>query len=308
MLRIGSNISEVRVDGSIKNMRDDLDAFLNFGLTAAEIGVHGTDVIRNGRLDLKRLEEIEKTLNQYPFVYSVHAPNPLNLMEEEDFDLHIDVMRASLEFSRAVKAQVMVYHPGRFQSEESFGPLGKLNRSETEQQSLLDLEAEVIGNFADEFPDQVIAMENARPYRYHSPYCYAETISELKNQVERIDRPNVGITLDFGHLHMSSKFYGFDEIDAVRSIAPLIRHCHVHDNFGGLVYHTEKQQTHLMPFGKGDAHMPVGWGEIDFHALFNLFLHDYQGLLITELRSRYFDATGESAANIIHIAQSLRAA
>jgi len=308
MLRIGSNISEVRVDGSVKNLRDDLDAFLNFGLTAAEIGVHGTDVIRNGQLDLKWLEDIEKTLNQYPFSYSVHAPNPLNLMDDDDFDLHVDVMRASLEFSRAINAEVMVYHPGRFQAEESFGPLGKLSLSEDRKQELIDLEAEVLRNFADEFPDQVIAMENARPYRYHSPYCYAETIFELKKQVEKIDRPNVGITLDFGHLHMSSKFFGFNEIDAVSSIASLIRHCHVHDNFGGAVYHTEKQQTHQVPFGKGDLHMPVGWGDIDFHALFKLFLHDYKGLLITELRSRYFSSTGESAAAIIHIAQNLKAA
>ncbi len=308
MLRIGSNISEVRIDGSLKNLRHDLDYFLNFGLTAAEIGVHGTDAIRNGKLDPQRLEKIRKILGHYPFSYSVHAPNPLNLMDEEDFDLHVDVMRASLEFSRAVKAEVLVYHPGRFQAEERFGPLGKQEIPEVDQQRLLDLEAEVLQNFAAEFPDQVIGMENARPYRHHSPYCYAESLAALKRQVDRIDRANVGITLDFGHLHMAAQFYGFDEIEAVRDIAPLIRHCHVHDNFGGAVYHTEKQQTHQIPFGKGDSHMPVGWGDIDFRSLFEQFLHQYKGLLITELRSRYFEATGESAANIIHIAKALRAA
>lgn len=308
MLRIGSNISEVRVDGQLENMRRDLDAFLNFGLTAAEIGVHGTDVIRNGKLDSRRLSEIVKILADYPFAYSVHAPNPLNLMDEDDFDLHVDVMRASLEFSQAVSAEALVYHPGRFQVEESFGPLGKVEVPVSRQQQLLELEAEVLRNFADEFPDQVIAMENARPYRFHSPYCYAETISDLKAQVDRIDRSNVGITLDFGHLHMSSKFFGFDEISAVRDIVPLIRHCHVHDNFGGAVYHTEKQQTQQIPLGRGDAHMPVGWGEIDFYTLFDLFLLDYKGLLIAELRSRYFESTGESATNIVYIAKSLKAA
>ncbi|WP_321392361.1 sugar phosphate isomerase/epimerase [uncultured Desulfuromusa sp.] len=308
MLKIGSNISEVRIDGNLDHLCRDLDAFQEFGLTAAEIGVHGTDVIRNGKLDLKRIADIQKILNRYPFSYSVHAPNPLNLMDEEDFDLHVDVMRSSLEFTQAIGAEIMVYHPGRFQAEESFGPLGKIVSSEERCRRLLDLEAEILLNFASEFPGQTIAMENARPYRYHSPYCYAETISALQDQVERINRDNVGMTLDFGHLHMAAKFYGFAEIAAVKQVAHLIRHCHVHDNFGGTVYHTDKQQTHQIPLGKGDSHMPVGWGNIDFASIFSCFLDQYQGLLITELRGRYFAATGESAANLLYITENLQAA
>ncbi|MBN2791894.1 MAG: sugar phosphate isomerase/epimerase [Desulfuromonadales bacterium] len=308
MLKIGSNISEVRIDGNLDLLRNDLDAFREFGLNAAEIGVHGTDVIRKGKLDSARLGRIREILSQYPFTYSVHAPNPLNLMDVEDFDLHVDVMRSSLEFTRAIGAEIMVYHPGRYQAEESFGPLGKMEHSEEACHQLLELEAEVLQNFADEFPEQVIAMENARPYRYHSPYCYAETISALQEQVEKINRKNVAITLDFGHLHMAAQFYGFDEYNAVRQIAHLIRHCHVHDNFGGSVYHTDKQQTHQIPLGKGDSHMPVGWGDIDFSGLFSCFLHQYQGLLITELRGRYFAATGESAANLARLIANLKSA
>lgn len=308
MLRIGSNISEVRIDGHLEKLKSDLDSFVSFGLAAAEIGVHGTDVIRNGQLDPKRLADISQLLESYPLSYSVHAPNPLNLMDEEESDLHLDVMGASLEFTKKINAEVMVYHPGRFQAEETFGSLGKLEVTSEKQHLLLDLEAEILQNFADEFPGQTIAMENARPYRYHSPYCYAESIADLKRQVERINRPNVGITLDFGHLNMAANFYGFDPVAAVRQIAPLIRHCHVHDNFGGAVFHTEKQQTHQIPLGKGDSHMPIGWGNIDFTSLFACFLHLYEGLLITELRGRYFDATGESAANLMQIVHKLKAA
>lgn len=107
---------------------------------------------------------------------------------------------------------------------------------------------------------------------------------------------------------MAANFYGFDPVAAVRQIAPLIRHCHVHDNFGGAVFHTEKQQTHQIPLGKGDSHMSIGWGNIDFASLFACFLHQYEGLLITELRGRYFDATGESAANLMQIVHKLKAA
>jgi sugar phosphate isomerase/epimerase len=308
MLRIGSNINEVRIDGSLRKLESDLDSFVSFGLSAAEISAHGTDAIRNGCLDIKRLADIKAVLKGFPLDYSVHAPNPVNLMDREDFPVHLAALRSTLEFSREIGAEAVVYHPGRFQAEETFGILGKVVVPDDRQKLLMDSEAENLKTLMDDYPDQILAMENARPYRFHSPYCYAERIDLLKQQVEAVDRINVGITLDFGHLNMSAQFYGFDQLEAVESIAGLIRHCHVHDNFGGAVYHSEKIQTHQIPLGKGDSHMPVGWGNIDFAGLLACFIHDYEGLLITELRGRYFDSTTESVANLERITRNLKAA
>lgn len=305
MLNIGSNINETRVDGSLKALRRDLTSFLGFGLTAAEITVHGLDAIKNGRMDRLRTSEVKAILEEFPFAYSVHAPNPLNLMGRADNGLHRDVLRASLEFSAEIGAGVMVYHPGRYLVEEEFGVSGPLTLETTEKERLLDLEAGLLREAADAFPGVVIAMENARPYRHHSPYCYAELPRELGAQVERIGRRNVGINLDFGHLQMSSRFYGLDPVAETRAIAPLIAHCHVHDNFGNPVYHTEKLQTHQIPFGKGDSHMPVGWGVIPFSRILAEFIASFDGLLICELRSRYFERTGESAGNLAAILNEL---
>lgn len=305
MLSIGSNINEVRVDGSLSALRSDLTAFLSFGLTAAEITVHGLDVVRNGRLDRKRAAEIKKILADYPFAYSVHAPNPLNLMDRDHARLHREVLRASLEFAAEIEAEVMVYHPGRYLAEEAFAVRGPCVPEPDEQERLLEEEAAVLREAADAFPGIVIALENARPYLHHSPYCYAELPRQLKAQAERIDRRNVGITLDFGHLQMASRFYGLDPLAEVRAIAPLIAHCHLHDNFGNPVYHTEKQQTHQIPFGKGDSHMPVGWGAIPFAPLLAEFIASYDGLLICELRGRYFEHTREAAENLVTLLREL---
>ena len=305
MLSIGSNINEVRVDGSLKALRRDLAAFLGFGLTAAEITVHGLDAVRNGRLDRKRTAETKAILEDFPFSYSVHAPNPLNLMDRVNNGLHRDVLWASLEFAAEMGAEVMVYHPGRYLVEEEFGVNGPLSLEPGEQQRLLDEEAVILRDAADAFPDVIIALENARPYLHHSPYCYAELPRELKTQVERIDRKNVRINLDFGHLQMSSRFYGLDPVAEVRAIAPLIAHCHVHDNFGNPVYHTEKLQTHQIPFGKGDSHMPIGWGDIPFAPILTEFIDSYDGLLICELRGRYFDHTREAADNLVALLKGL---
>jgi len=301
MLKIGSNINEVRVDGSLRVLQRDLTAFVDFGLTAAEISVHGLDAIKNGRLDQKRTAEVAKILGDLPLAYSTHAPNPLNLMDRRCPEMQRDVLLASLEFTERIGAACMVYHPGRYLAEEEFAARGPLSLSADEQDDLLAGEAELLQTAATAFPGVVIAMENARPYLYHSPYCYAEIPHVLVDQIRRIDRPNVRMNLDFGHLHLSAKFYDLDMVAEVRTAAPLIAHCHVHDNFGHSVYAAEKIQTHQLPFGRGDSHMPVGWGSIPFQELFALFITDYHGLLICELRSRYFDNIGEARDNLAAI-------
>ena len=117
----------------------------------------------------------------------------------------------------------------------------------------------MIRGLAEAFPDIVICMENARPFLFHSPYCYAELLSPLREQVQKICRDNVRINLDVGHLYLSARFDDFDPVKAAEEVADLIAHAHVHDNFGTATYYHEKQQTRLVPFGKGDCHMPVGW-------------------------------------------------
>jgi len=160
---------------------------------------------------------------------------------------------------------------------------------------------EVLEELAAAYPGITICLENARPYIFHSPYGYAEKIDLLKKQVEKIDRENVKIILDVGHLFMAARYYDFDPVAATATISDLIAHCHVHDNFGYAVYHHEKQQTHQLPFGKGDSHMPVGWGGIPLAAILAEFIPIYQGTLLMELRSRYFDHTEESRQNLQRI-------
>ena len=305
MLNIGSNIIETRVDGSLAALRRDLDTFASFGLTAAEIPVHAVDAIRNGRLDRRRTAAVADILADFPFALSVHLPNPLNLMDRHQPELHLDVLYASLEFTAAIGARCLVYHPGRFLAEEEFSIRGPKVLSDSEERRLLDYEAEMLREVAVEFPEVIIAMENARPYLYHSPYCYAELPHELVTQIERIDRINVRMTLDFGHLYLSSRFYQLDPLAEARIAAPHIAHCHVHDNYGGSVYHSEKNQCHQIPFGRGDSHMPVGWGSVPFANIFAEFVAGYDGLLICELRGRYFDHTGEAARNLAGILKPL---
>ena len=307
MVKIGSKIDEIRIDGRLDMLRRDLEQFVALDIEAVELPVHGLDAIMHGRLNRSRLAAVKSILQNYGFTYSVHAPNPLNLMDDSLRPLHYQVFRSSLEFTAEIGSAILVYHAGRYVPEEAFSIPGDLQLSDADRASLLDCEASAIRDLADEFPDVCICIENARPYLYHSPYCYAENPRELLEQVARIGRPNVRVILDTGHLYMAAKHHHFDTVETAAALRDVIAHAHVHDNFGLSIYHTEKQQTHLVPFGRGDAHMPVGWGEIPIGAILETFVDSYEGLIITELRSRYFEHTRESIDNLKTILRNLKA-
>jgi len=308
MVKIGSKIDEVRIDGRLESLRKDLDHYAAMGIEAVELPVHGLDAIRNGSLNERRMLEILDSIKNYRFEYSVHAPNPLNLMEYEEEALHIAVFRASLEFTRRIGARVLVYHSGRFFTEETFPVKEKQLITPSQQNSLLERERRHLLALSQAFPDITICMENARPYLFHSPYCYAERLELLKKQIERIDRPNVKVNLDVGHLHMAARFYEYDMLTAVEDIRSHVAHMHLHDNFGGTVYSHQKQQTHQIPFGKGDSHMPVGWGSVPIADILSIALPRYEGLLMMELRSRYFDSVEESKENLCSILSAIDSA
>jgi sugar phosphate isomerase/epimerase len=295
---IGSKIDEIRIDGDLGRFRKDLEYYASLGLRAVEIPVHGLDAIKNGLLDVRRLREVQHILRDFDFIYSVHSPNPLNLMDPWESALHLSVFEASLEFAEAISAKILVYHAGRFIPEETFPILRSQEVSQDEALRLMEGERESLTRLALKHPGITICIENARPYRHHSPYCYGERIDILKNQVELINLSNVKINLDIGHLYMAARYYQFESVDGVVSIRDHIAHTHVHDNFGGAIYYHEKIQTHQIPFGRGDSHMPVGWGRIPLGEILSVYCPPYSGMLMIELRSRYFGETGESLENL----------
>lgn len=307
MLTIGTKIDEVRIDGSLYRFRSDLNKISAMGIKAVELPVHGLDLILNGGLNIRRMGEVINIITDFDFKYSIHSPNPLNLMDTADPAIHFDVFLATLEFARQIKATAVVYHAGRFIPEETFHSNKNVSVSDALKNELLEKEAEALRHVADQYPDVMIAVENARPYIDIHQYTYGESIDALKKQILKVDRDNVRINLDFGHLNMTSSFYGYDLLDAVRSIRDLVAHTHIHDNFGGAVHHWEKQQTHQLPFGRGDSHMPVGWGAVPIREILDILLPSYNGLLMMELRSRYFNDIVESANNLKTVLNQLGA-
>jgi sugar phosphate isomerase/epimerase len=103
--------------------------------------------------------------------------------------------------------------------------------------------------------------------------------------LEPIAHPHLGITLDLGHLHLTSAAYGWSALDEIAAVLPLLRHVHAHDNFAkmrrGPRYNSE------LPNGIGDLHLPMGWGSIPWAEVLPA-MADYREIWMMEIEFRFF--------------------
>ncbi|MDK2816893.1 MAG: hypothetical protein PWR22_1522 [Moorella sp. (in: firmicutes)] len=290
----GINVDASRLDNNLETLVRDLEYFARLGFEYVEIPVHGVGAMVAGRLLPRRVEEVRRLLARFPLRYTVHGPNPLNLMEAEKLSWQKQALQASLEFAAIIGAEILVYHGGRYLPEECFHlPGRRKNLRAAMKEKMLLQEREALQELAEKAAElQVtIAVENARPYLDGSPYCYAEQLSLLVEQVATVGHARVGITLDVGHAYLAARYYGFAFLEAVARAAPYIRHVHLHDNFGQVSTSLEKKQAELMATGRGDLHLPAGWGEIPLAEVLAL-LQDYTGVVVHEIRPRYQEWAG----------------
>ncbi len=293
--RLGVGINVRLINGSLMALRKVLDKVQQVGFDVVEIPIHGLDVIMGGEIRKERLKEIKRILCDYPFAYSVHCPESLNLMNLGEMEMEKSVFKSCIEFAHEINARVLVYHPGRYRSE--IGMLLRSNREQCTQQRLEELrkiEQRILKYSIPLLKDTgvTLAMENARPFLGERGYTYAEDISELVSQVEEIGEENVGITLDFGHAYLYTIYSNKNFLEEIAKVKPYLKHIHIHDNFGYPCYFQEKDQNFLVAHGRGDMHMIPGWGRIPFQEAFQM-LKPVGCFVILELRSRYFEYISE---------------
>ncbi len=324
---IGINAHSARLGGSLEMLERDLAYFQRLGFDYVEIPVHGVDAVLNGRLNLRHVKRVKEVLARFPLKYTVHCPDLLNLMDAEDFAMHRSVFEASIEFAGEIGAEILVYHSGRIELRDEY--LGEVvltrelltlpdrafvnERERVERETLAELAelAEGLGvticvENSDPMIEEGALWELARRIRRRgidlsyliapagdiAMYNYGGMIDRLVEQVKGVGRDNVAITFDFGHAYIASHYYGFDFLDLIEPAMPLVKHIHIHDNFGkpaGL----DRRHMVLMPDGKGDLHLPIGWGEIPYREVFSR-LRGYNGVLMLEINPRYRDYYGDA--------------
>jgi sugar phosphate isomerase/epimerase len=307
---IGKDVSDDYIVGHLSKLEEALTYYDQLGYTVAEVPIGGLNVVVNGQLLQHRVKMVQEVLQRFPFRYTVHAPNRTNLAYGANHELEKAVLRASIEFCGEIGAQRLVYHSG----------LQALNAARTGTVSLPNddelkrgAEREIIAlkEIAPVAVDAnvIIGMENGDPHlweyavlkqnhkletklvKYHARL----RISAIVRQLEAIDHPNIGMTLDLAHLHLATHALGDDYLASISQAAQWVKHLHINDNFGKLDVGFDSERERL-PYGEADLHLPPGWGAIPFAEAFAC-LGDYEGDIILEIKNPYWDHFGEALEN-----------
>ncbi|GAK55559.1 xylose isomerase domain protein TIM barrel [Candidatus Vecturithrix granuli] len=309
--------------GSLSYLEENLSFFSTCGFDCVEIAIHQLDVIINGRLQPRRVDNVRAITEKFDFNYTVHAPFRLNLAFPQswpghptDLEHEQDVFAACLDFCAAVGAKVLVYHSGLIALQQTAFGLAPLPTDDELEEAceqevaalreLMPLAAErgitVAMENRDPHPwEAAILMRSGLPANQLPKYHAGMMVADLIRQVEAVNHPHFGLTIDFGHLFLAANYCGFDYLDALRQAAPYIRHLHGSDNFGRLggVF---SNMYDRVPYGEGDVHLPPGWGEIP-HIEALKQLSGYKGLYILEVSPRFHHLLPESVEVIKRIIQ-----
>jgi sugar phosphate isomerase/epimerase len=286
---IGIDINDQRVNGDLEVLRRELDYFQACAFDVIELTTSGLFFVFNGNLHMKRARAIEKVLQGYPFHYTLHLPDCLNLGSLSEWELEKRIFCSCTDFAGAT---ILVYHTGQDYLDAASGDEGK---------RAMELETAALAEMADRAKSAgiMVTVENQNPRPGESQLLAdrgipRERLKEVHpglfpdaigRQIEEINSPNLGMTLDIGHLFLAVELTGQDFLSAVGNQAGLVKHLHVNDNFGKNPSPLRSRMEQTL-YGQGDCHLPLGLGALPFRECFKL-LGGYTGYVIFEIRPEY---------------------
>ncbi|MCC6191240.1 MAG: sugar phosphate isomerase/epimerase [Anaerolineales bacterium] len=308
---IGISMEPSWLDERVASLETLLGQMADLGFAQVELDLAWLGVIVAGQLHQRRAERVLATLRPLNLRYSVHGIERLNLAYDPRHALVTRIMRAQIEFCRALGAQTLVYHSGlQALDDVRVGARRELLTDEEltagaaqEVRALRELAPLAAG------AGVMIGVENGDPHlweyaalrsagagpealtRHHARLC----LPNIVRQLEAVDHPQVGLTLDVAHLYLAANAVGFDYLEAVAQAAPWVRHLHVNDNFGQLD-RGEPVERNRWAFGEADLHLAPGWGTIPLREVFAR-LPNYAGDLILEIKPGCVDDLPEALAN-----------
>ncbi|UCH49814.1 MAG: TIM barrel protein [Betaproteobacteria bacterium] len=194
----------------------------------------GTDLVRT--LEGAREQGYAFLVHNYfpvpeqPFVLNLASADPANL------ERSLDHVRHAINLAASVESPFYSFHCG-FCLDPSPDDLGGALHGPT-----IPLE-QALSNFVDSVQDLAdyasaknidLLLENnvLSPINLGKVQLLGVTPEDIELLLQRIDRSNVWLLLDVGHLKVSAVTLDFDMRAAAARLAPLVRCCHLSDNDG----------------------------------------------------------------------------
>jgi len=265
-------------NGDISALSDQIKKLREVGVDSLEISIFETDVICGQKINQHELKILKNTLLSQDIDYTVHGELSVNLMDQENFDSHKEVLKRDIEVSGEIEATHLITHFG--QTTNTIYENKNLYQSFLKKQQ--DCYAE-LGDYAEKH-NVTLAIENLFPFTLTN---YAPLPNEIASQLNSINHPRVKCCLDISHAYINCTFRNAHFIEEIKSMASLSEHIHMHDSFGLIERIWAYVPAEYTSYGQGDLHLPLGWGDIPFEKIFKEIKFSDQLNLNFELPERY---------------------
>ena len=257
--KIGVSISE---NLTLEQFAVALETLSKFDIGYIEVTPELGPVIIGGRLNPHYLKEIKSIMSNYPFEYTVHCPNMQNMRDVGNIAMQHDIFKSGLEFTKEIGGDIYVAHFSKQSEDESIEKVFEEGMAEMAEH------AEKIG--------VIIGIENIE----------IERIEPVVALIKSINMKNLRMTYDFAHSFLASKYYGYDFLESIKLAKHYLVHTHIHDNLGifdlDRLVSRQKSLRYRLTEGKGDLHLPVGWGCIPYNEVFEITKDSYTGIYMLE--------------------------
>ena len=247
-------------DGDISALSNQIKLCKDANIDSLEVSIFETDVIVGKKINFPELKILKDTLNNKGMAYTVHGELSVNLLDQDYFDDHKEILKRDIEVSGEINATHLVTHFGQttnavYENKELYN--SHLKRQEECYDEL--------GEYAKKY-NVILAIENLFPFKLD---YYAPLPSEIAKQLNGINHPNVKCCMDISHAYINCTYQNAHLINELKEMGPLSEHIHMHDSFGNIERIWTYIDAESTSYGQGDLHLPLGWGDIPFDRIFD---------------------------------------
>jgi sugar phosphate isomerase/epimerase len=269
--------------GDLASLEASIAAIVDLGADVVELGLFGEDLISGGRIIEGRAKRFAEICGKFDIRYTVHGLIVSNFMDEAHLAYQKAAVAAMIELCDRIGADTLVHHSGRATN----GSRPQLRHHDQVERAALAEMAVVAARHGIR-----IALENIFAV---SDAEYRQLPSEVAATVRSVGSPHLVGLIDFSHAYIEATRTGADLRHEVLAMAPVTGHLHVHDSFGR-PYTMDKfyYTSEAIALGIGDLHLPLGWGDLPFEALFDEIEVMPGTALIMEIGERFTAERAES--------------
>ena len=248
-----------------------LDRIVGDGFETVELGLDLFPLIIGGEVMKPYVEWMGERLRRHPLRRSAHIGRNVDLRAAENQDLQMKVLLASIDICAKLSMSPLTLHfeveSGSIETEERFYEGHRRAAYYAAERGVR------------------LCIENIE----------VERVEPVVRMVRELRSSGLGMTFDFGHAFLASRYFGFDFIESIREALPFIEHLHMSGNTGvfeilrlsNRPVYDSLPLGYRMAFGRGDIHAPPLWGTIPYDRIFPLFA-EYEGVYLCEYYSDLF--------------------